>query len=546
MALDQRLRVIFTRVDVVRQPPRWGPSEWSFRATVAGEQVGNPDTVFPAERRVPIDLPDEEWTREVDVAAAEEVQVEFAATARREEETSDLGRVRLRLRFPFSQREELLRNRYFAVAVRVELRVAGGYGPHGANDIFACREVSGQQIWTTVSGRRFVTRLEFCEVRPVPADASMPRRPNQPGGLRNAVRNGSGRRRIAPDDPINFIQNPSVIPLLPSAEADANTAACIEYTYYQPSLLNFTNDDDRLQWTVRSLADGGQAAFVGAARGLRIHVNGTHEGEVLLECRMEGVLLATYRALVRRMRNIVCRFNILNGPAGAVPRSMPENVRDHMRIANIFLRQAGIQLVLDTNAIVTDGAVASDIPGIFRISVPAGRTSGVSTAGFPACTLMNYREGVLNFAYIHSDAGGFLGMATDIPANTLGTSVQDNGTPSTSWKRPSGIAPDAAAGTITMRMFDAKQRAAHPRLFAMYVTDANGSPTGDNSRLTYAGTIAHELGHILALRHRVGAGDDRIRHPWSQNLMHGDNPSTIAQDLDIIQARAIHGSPLLS
>src|SRR5438045_5031849 len=170
------------------------------------------------------------------------------------------------------------------------------------------------------------------------------------------------------------------------------------------------------------------------------------------------------------MHDITCRFSILNGPAGAVPRSTPAHVEGHMNIANIFLRQAGVQLALDTDATVTDGAVASDIAGIFRINVGAGTTSGIAVADFPRCCRLNYRAGVMNFAYIFSDAGGFLGMATDIPANTNAPSITDNGTPSTSWKQPSGIRPDAATTTKTMRMFARNQRTPHPPLLARYVT----------------------------------------------------------------------------
>jgi hypothetical protein len=97
-----------------------------------------------------------------------------------------------------------------------------------------------------------------------------------------------------------------------------------------------------------------------------------------------------------------------------------------------------------------------------------------------------------------------------------------------------------------MNMFARKQRTAHPQLFAMYVTDGNGSPGSARDALTYAGTIAHELGHVLGLRHRVGPGHDGLLMPWDQNLMHNNNPSTLAQDIDIIQSKAILGSPAVT
>jgi len=546
MALTPNIRITFTSVDVRRDAPDWGPSQWTFNATVGGNTVGDPATEFEAAMRVPIDLPDDQWQTEVDVSALDRLDIVFAGTAHHEGNTRDLGRTTLRLRFPFAEREQVLSNRFFAVTVRVELLVDGAYGGHGANEIFANRAVSGQTVWTTVSGRSFITRLEFCEVRPTPSDGALPPRPVQPAGVAASQRNGAGRRRITATDPINFIRNPAVIPILPADEATEDTAACIEYSYYRPRTLAFADDDERLQWSWTSLSGGARIAFVSGDKGLKIFLNGLSEGEVLLECSMEGVVLAQYRALVRPMHDITCRFNILNGPLGAIPRSTPAHVEGHMKVANIFLRQAGVQLALDTDATTTDGAVASDIPGIFRISVGAGTTFGIAVADFPRCCRLNYRAGVMNFAYIHSDAGGFLGMATDIPANTNAPSITDNGTPSTSWKQPSGIRPDRAATAKRMNMFARKQRTAHPQLFAMYVTDGNGSPGSARDALTYAGTIAHELGHVLGLRHRVGPGHDGLLFPWDQNLMHNNNPSTLAQDIDIIQSKAILGSPAVT
>jgi len=305
-----------------------------------------------------------------------------------------------------------------------------------------------------------------------------------------------------------------------------------------------------LRWSKRSLAGGGDVEFVGGDRGRVIFARGVHEGEVLLECRMEGVVLATYRALVRQICDIPCRFNILNGPVHSQSRSTHQDVDNHMRVANIFLRQLGLRLVLDTNLTVTDGAVASPIPGIFQIAVGAGVTRNV-TGNYPQCNQMNYRPDVLNIAYIHSDfiGGGLIGygMASDFSRNSLpGDQVEDNGTPSTSWIRPSGIPPDTGPGTVRMRVFrEDRRRPGHPQLYGLYVTNTSGNPTTEMGILTYGGTIAHEVGHILTLRHRIGAGNDTLSRPLGTNLMHGTNPSTLAQDLDIVQARAVLGCPIV-
>jgi hypothetical protein len=281
-------------------------------------------------------------------------------------------------------------------------------------------------------------------------------------------------------------------------------------------------------------------------------VYGKTAGEVRLECRFRGALFATYRALVAPLKQVPCRFNILNGPPGSQPRSTPANVRDHLAIANRMLRQVALELVLDTNATRTDGAHATTIPGIFRIKVSAGVTR--NTNGNRA-SVLNHRANVMNFAYIFSEnRPGVLGAASSYPANNAGATITDTGTPSSSWISPSGIPPDGAAGTTTMNLLAVRAippPAGHPAyvgLFAMYVTDGNGNPSVLASQQAYANTIIHEFGHILNLGHRGVAGDpwdDLVNYPPNENIMHPSNPPALAQDFDIIQARAVRSSPLI-
>jgi hypothetical protein len=96
----------------------------------------------------------------------------------------------------------------------------------------------------------------------------------------------------------------------------------------------------------------------------------------------------------------------------------------------------------------------------------------------------------------------------------------------------------------------------------MYVTDAHGDPTQAAVQQNIANTIVHEFCHILNLGHRVegaapvtpanptglvanGIFFDGLNHPPGENLMHFNNPGTIAQDLDIVQAKGARKSPLI-
>ena len=89
-------------------------------------------------------------------------------------------------------------------------------------------------------------------------------------------------------------------------------------------------------------------------------------------------------------------------------------------------------------------------------------------------------------------------------------------------------------------------------LNGMSIFDGN-DPTTDAGRLEYAGTIAHELGHMLSLGHRIEdpsiAGkwyDDELTFPPRQNLMHYNASTATAQDFDIAQTKVMRNSALIT
>lgn len=578
-----RIKIILKKVHVIRDADAIGSGEFYFDATIDGHAVGN-HHVFDAVEGRDITLPQPLWSRTVDVTNKNEVIVTFRGRDEDVFSDDELGSVRRAIRAPFSEREFRDNTQFFMLVYSVEIELGGSFGHHAPDEVYACREHNGSVDCTTISGVVIPARLECHPVRPVPATASLPPRPALPSGTPELKVVNDAMTALTPASDINIIPNPPVIPLLAAANANAQTAAKIEFTYYRPSTLNFTDNDPRLVWSIVSVG-GGAASFVGQPHGLKVLVHGTTAGEIRLEVRFRGALFATYRAIVLPLKQIPCRINILNGPtAGSRPRATPTDAQNHLLLANRFLRQIGLELVLDTNTTRKNGATATTIPGIFRINVAATVTKNINGAAnnLPA-TILNYRPGVMNFAYVHSEASpNILGMGTDYPNSGLAAPavtpappsaavapalanrpvLTDSGSPSDSWSLPSGVAPDAAAAAKTLYLINGFPRAGHPRLFAMFVTDRGGDPSVLANQLTYAQVIAHEFGHILNLGHRVegaapvtaanatGLKDggifwDGLNHPPNENVMHWTLGGTVEQDFDILQARGTRQSTLM-
>jgi hypothetical protein len=604
--MPHRIKIIFSRVHVINSGDAGNSGNYYFDASIGGQTVGNRE-VFDAIEGRHFDLDVNRWSRVVDVglpAYSAGVDISFQAWDEDTFVDDRLGAaIRDTIRPPWSQRSLRYPTSYFILEGRVELEIGGRFGAHPGDAVFICRQESGSASYNTVGGVARRLRLEVHPVLPLPATGLPPwpgrTAPGPPpaAGLGGATAPTAahwtgtpaiGAAPAVPAEP-NIFPNPPVIPILDAADATVRTAARIEVTYYRPGELNFALDDARLVWSQQSVSGGAQVAFVGQPRGRRVFVYGTRAGQVRLEVRFEGALVAQYRAIVREIRTLRCRFNILNGPnAASQPTARPQDILRHVALANLFLRQIGLELVRDTNHSVNNGArIARDggniIDGIFRISVAQGWTRQMNGNAQNRSVRLNYRNAptgqppVLNFAYVHSDEDGALGAACYYPDSKLAVGlaagarprIRDSGSPSSSWVTStnsasvtggSGVPPDAAAGTATMDLISRRHPTNHARLFGMYVSGDCGDATDPANDELYGLVVTHELGHILNLGHRVEGPDaaepsglvadgiffDGLTYPDPENIMRWGIAANINQDFDILQALAVWESPLVN
>lgn len=623
-------RVLFTNAGIEA-----GCGRARFQATVlsAGtlNTLGDPQRLFDYRRESAFTL---DWSIELDSAATNEARFRLDVV---DEALNRLAKFEWTLQTPWRQFEhEILSVANAHLVWSVLLEASGRYRVHDPNTVFTSREHRGAVNYTTVSGRRRSIRMEICPVLPVPADKWLPRRPKnmltaiQSGGPQ-PLRNNPPGHRIRATDPINIISNPAVIPLLTvpqpppppvrhgvipppplsSAEIDEpplgtpqmitqRTAARIEFTYFWSSDERFTDNDLRLEWS--QTGGTGQVQFIkwrdsdpdgSENRGLRVMVHGTRRGPVVLTVRFNGTDLAQYRAVVAPVRRVPCRFNILNARnRRSRPIATPAHADAHRRIANRFLRQVGFELAPDSDPNIAPafgGWVATTgVPGVFTVRVEARLTRNVSDTTCEESIAVNKRPGVLSFAYIHSyDDAGTDGAAANWPDSALGNRaaalITDNGSPSNSWIQPSGVDPDGAAGAVNMKIISGIPNASDPNLHGMVVTNGCGNAPGGADAMYYGRVIAHEVGHMLTLGHRIeviadatqsakwnnetlrphpggghprlvegagvlGAGDgmfcDELWHPRLQNVMNFAGHPDLAWDLDILQALAVAQSPI--
>ncbi len=604
-----KIKIHFLGVYVREDCDMWGDGEWKFRASIDGVAVGDPNLEFTARDKQWIVLPEASWSRVVDVSAkgpGDKVIVRFSGVDVDVFSDDDLGAVSAEIGWPFDEKTIPLESPkmsgglffadYQAYHLRIQVTVLERFASAtitGPGAIAVSRQHDGSSTFTTVAGNAMTPTVRVCPIIPVPANGltQLPAEPAVPAEVA-----AGGATPFAAAIPIttgmafNDLVNPSVIPIMSPTDPNVATrAAKLAVTWCRPADL----DVSMLTWHVKS----GPAQIVGSNRGIWVLAVGTGAVDNVMsefEVRWDGPtgpLLTTYRAWVGKIGKIPYRINILDGSTNASKASLvitPAQVNGHMDVAKVLYWQAALLFEADTTVTTFEGATASGTAGVYNVTVASNNhTRNVNMNLVPAATRYNFRPGVINIAYIRSMIQG-RAVASDIQG-VSGANKDLDGTPSNSWVKPSGVPQDAAAKKVIMKTFPPMNRKTSPgpgdKGFIATRHAADATFTSATMRQLYAcmlpsdwwlpdsqqqsgSNLAHELGHVLGLRHRGNGdanfpprGDDGVDspdatkkhpmrgHPWTENVMTygygtaGVNPLNL--DIDYIQAFVIRQHPAI-
>lgn len=607
-----KIKVTFNKIYANDSGDIIGAGEWRLTAKVDGKPVGNPNQVFEVRDKDTIKLPEDKWSIEVDVRekkTTDKIDISLSAIDEDVLSDDDLGEAKMTLKYPFMKEYDnqpisspvikgwlfLPDHQYFQVYVSVKIiEVKATTKPDKTKGILVSRQNNGSSTFTTVSGNAVEPRVEVCPVVPVPmAPAKLPPRPaalvTYAAEMEPGVETEWAKPlTLAPGMALNDLANPALIPVLKPTDPDLDTkAAKIAVTWHWPGDLEVS----KLTWHVKD----GPIAIVGSNQGIWVKVRGTNapsDQMATLELRWDGAngpLLATYRAWVGVVKEVLYRINIIDGlnkasnPALS-PQLSPADVNAHMQMARILMWQSGIDFQPDPNATCWDGATTTGIAGVFSVTAQKNTwTNNVSSDAFnPIATRLNFNPGVFNIAYVTSTTGGNA-VATDVPGLQK-TNETNSDTPSASWVLPTGVPPDVASKPVKMKSLEPHVRSnssdsayvkERKKVQASFTTNdirnrlhgliypSNWGTALGNQHPRWAQNLAHELGHVLGLLHRGSGGhinggsvpgilsDDGVDstdlsnkkrgHPWFENVMGYD--TTRGFDIDLIQTPVVRRHP---
>ncbi len=244
---------------------------------------------------------------------------------------------------------------------------------------------------------------------------------------------------ITPKSKINTVTNPAGIVILHEKPSKAQQDEDLALTEENAAIIEFTRPktglNNKVTSTIKSVdkvtgkddPSGGKAAFLVPRAGMppdigkttitagrSVRVYGIKEGRIRIEAALmdDKDCTETYEAFVLRQRTVPFRVQLVQGPTGGTDTN-PAQAEEHIRAANVYLRQLGIRLVPDSNTKITE---QKDVEtklvkaGFFEVKVKdAALTTDIGPNTGKRTIRLNERPNVLQICYVKDIAPGRIG-----------------------------------------------------------------------------------------------------------------------------------------
>ena len=451
--------------------------------------------------------------------------------------------------------------------------------------VVPCFEVSAELIFD-MPGQKIITMDAFARLKNVDAKQPNPLKstdsikltvvpapsinikidPVTPTGQNKAI-------TLTPKSPINAIKNPAAIVILSekgSVEENLDirqtNTATIEITDVTPPGANLAG---QIHWSIENVeaytgrpdGDAQPRAVFFANRqtkiqaGATVEVFGVREGRIRIKAmhKADPQCSETYEALVVEQQTIPFRVQLLSGTK-VKTNFDAEKARDHITIANQKLRQAGVRLKADDSTVKTDNAQTATImgkaeKGYFKIEgLPDAIVGNVDAPTQESQTIRkNSRPRVLQLVYIDStDNPDAVGRIVNLPSNRLDGIFRDLSITYSYRLTINELASEHFFQFAPFRFFEPFPGKLDLGTWGIVITNR----LSNTAQLQYGNTIAHEVGHLLNLRHR-GIRDepanrgphDFIQGQIEKNMMFGTDRG-VQEDFDLVQCFLIRNSSI--
>ena len=389
-----------------------------------------------------------------------------------------------------------------------------------------------------------------------------------------------GGGSIAANDDINKIHNPAVVIIgaktdktcailkltkVTSDEKKTDAGVAVIVDGKKVMIPAISPNDNGFIWKIKTIK--GKATFVKIKmrpenKGSDCLVYGLEPGYV----RIEGWCLEAEKYCVSKIlkvvneREIPYRVNLLTSKGGHTTNETVPSLQTVFKVQNIYLRPVGVKLVPDSNA--SDGVKLSDenialaqvdvggtmtnVPGYFNVTNVDNQyvRIGAAFADSLAASTINARANVVNYVMVRRiEDNTTLGMGPTAMRNLHTQPTEGRGAAvggmlktftgpdeETVWIDAPKKFDDSDIDDVAkkdslkkMEMFETPDsNPGHKNLGGIIIPHAaSPGPVKTTAELTESGaTYAHELGHVVGIRHRGG-------DPKPPNANEGEKPDLL-------------------